>query len=62
MTLDDLIKECGTRYQIAKKYRFSHNTVRNWHRLGYIPLFGQAKIHLLSGGKYKLSWTKELDT
>ncbi len=58
MTLNQLLKEHLTMYQISKFYKLGINTPHNWKRRGYIPYPTQLKIEMMSGGKFKATKPK----
>lgn len=59
MTVDDILAMYRTTYQFAKKTGMSYGNVKNWQRLGYIPMSTQLKIEKLTGQKLKADSHKD---
>ena len=51
MTVDEILGVYGTTYKFAKQTGLSYANVKNWQRLGYIPMSTQKKIQLITEGR-----------
>jgi len=51
MKLEEVYKYFGGWYGIYKRVGFAVNTVKNWRRLGYIPVASQFKIQQHTKGE-----------
>ena len=53
MTVEDIIKYYKNGYRFEEETGMSRMTYHNWKNKGYIPIFTQKRIELLTGGKLK---------
>ena len=54
MTLAEVLAFYKTAHKFEKETKMSHNSIKNWERLGYIPFASQRKLEQLSNGYFKI--------
>ena len=55
MTIDDVVRYYVNSYQFNKRTKMSINNIRNWKKLGHVPISSQMKLEKLSNGVLKAS-------
>lgn len=55
MTIDEVEAYYGSGWKMERKHKLSHMNIRNWKRLGYVPITTQLKIERLTNGALKAS-------
>lgn len=53
MKIDDVITYYRNAYQFSKRTKMSINNIRNWKKMGHIPIASQVKIEKISNGVLK---------